>query len=225
MGGRGPDGAGLFQVFKLHTKLGKPIPTIDPAPADPGLAQAPSTSQPASIPVTVTAESAPAASAKPAAPASPSVCAPSRPPPPRRPATSKASRVGTALRLTATPGEPELQRLATRFTVCHSFWGGRISDGSLPDSGRAVPPGAFGPPGEVWAVRWQLPFPLLELGTQRVLLTRAPPWAWSSPSMALVLDAAPSPRCSDHLGGHQEVKAGSSQPRLPSGVHPPHLSL
>ncbi|MXQ83848.1 hypothetical protein E5288_WYG002326 [Bos mutus] len=87
-------GAKHQKVFKLHTKLGKPIPTIDPAPADPGLAQAPSTSQPASIPVTVTAESAPAASAKPAAPASPSVCAPSRPPPPRRPATSKASRVG-----------------------------------------------------------------------------------------------------------------------------------
>ncbi|XP_055287401.1 zinc finger RNA-binding protein 2 [Moschus berezovskii] len=87
-------GAKHQKVFKLHTKLGKPIPTIDPAPANPGLAQAPSTSQPASTPVTVTAESAPAASAKPAAPASPSVCAPSRPPPPRRPATSKASRVG-----------------------------------------------------------------------------------------------------------------------------------
>uniref|UniRef100_A0A8C6FXW7 Zinc finger RNA binding protein 2 n=1 Tax=Moschus moschiferus TaxID=68415 RepID=A0A8C6FXW7_MOSMO len=67
-------GAKHQKVFKLHTKLGKPIPTIDPAPANP--------------------ESAPAASAKPAAPASPSVCAPSRPPPPRRPATSKASRVG-----------------------------------------------------------------------------------------------------------------------------------
>ncbi|XP_040097542.1 zinc finger RNA-binding protein 2 [Oryx dammah] len=66
-------GAKHQKVFKLHTKLGKPIPTIDPAPAT---------------------ESTPAASAKPAAPASPSVCAPSRPPPPRRPATSKASRVG-----------------------------------------------------------------------------------------------------------------------------------
>ena len=83
--------------------------------------------------------------------------------------------MGTALRLTATPGEPELQRLAFQFTVCHSFWGGRTSDGSLPDSGWAVPPGAFGPPGEVWAVRWQLPFPLLELGTQQVLLTLASP--------------------------------------------------
>ncbi|XP_070321078.1 zinc finger RNA-binding protein 2 isoform X5 [Odocoileus virginianus] len=87
-------GAKHQKVFKLHTKLGKPIPTIDPAPANPGLAQAPSTSQPASTPVTVTAESTPAASAKPVAPASPSMCAPSRPPPPRRPATSKASRVG-----------------------------------------------------------------------------------------------------------------------------------
>ncbi|KAF4014769.1 hypothetical protein G4228_006806, partial [Cervus hanglu yarkandensis] len=91
-------GAKHQKVFKLHTKLGKPIPTIDPASANPSLAQAPSTSQPASTPVTVTAESAPAASAKPVAPASPSVCATSRPPPPRRPATSKASRVGPPAR-------------------------------------------------------------------------------------------------------------------------------
>lgn len=44
-------------------------------------------------------------------------------------------------------------------------------------------------------------------------------------SLNLFQDAAPSPRCSDHLSGHREVKAGSLQPRLPSGVHPPHLSL
>ncbi|XP_033256635.2 zinc finger RNA-binding protein 2 [Orcinus orca] len=72
------------KVFKLHTKLGKPIPSMDPAPAN--SAQATSTSQPASTPLT--------AESPPAAPASPSMCAPSRPAPARRPAASKASHVG-----------------------------------------------------------------------------------------------------------------------------------
>ncbi|XP_060001580.1 zinc finger RNA-binding protein 2 isoform X5 [Lagenorhynchus albirostris] len=72
------------KVFKLHTKLGKPIPSMDPAPAN--SAQATSTSQPASTPLTV--------ESPPAAPASPSMCAPSRPAPARRPAASKASHVG-----------------------------------------------------------------------------------------------------------------------------------
>uniref|UniRef100_A0A8C6AL37 Zinc finger RNA binding protein 2 n=1 Tax=Monodon monoceros TaxID=40151 RepID=A0A8C6AL37_MONMO len=53
-------------VFKLHTKLGKPIPSMDPAPAN--SAQATSTSRPASTPLT--------AESPPAAPASPSMCAP-----------------------------------------------------------------------------------------------------------------------------------------------------
>ncbi|KAB0396903.1 hypothetical protein E2I00_009818, partial [Balaenoptera physalus] len=69
------------KVFKLHTKLGKPIPSTDPAPAN--SAQATSTSQPASTPLT--------AESPPAAPASPSMCAPSRPAPARRLAASKAS--------------------------------------------------------------------------------------------------------------------------------------
>ncbi|XP_067590315.1 zinc finger RNA-binding protein 2 isoform X5 [Pseudorca crassidens] len=72
------------KVFKLHTKLGKPIPSMDPAPAN--SAQATSTSQPASTPLT--------AESPPAAPASPSMCAPSRPAPARRPDASKASHMG-----------------------------------------------------------------------------------------------------------------------------------
>nr|XP_058916000.1 zinc finger RNA-binding protein 2 isoform X5 [Kogia breviceps] len=72
------------QVFKLHTKLGKPIPSLDPAPAN--SAQATSSSQPAATPLT--------AESPPAAPASPSMCAPSTPAPARRPAALKASHVG-----------------------------------------------------------------------------------------------------------------------------------
>nr|XP_058915997.1 zinc finger RNA-binding protein 2 isoform X2 [Kogia breviceps] len=72
------------KVFKLHTKLGKPIPSLDPAPAN--SAQATSSSQPAATPLT--------AESPPAAPASPSMCAPSTPAPARRPAALKASHVG-----------------------------------------------------------------------------------------------------------------------------------
>ncbi|XP_028342584.1 zinc finger RNA-binding protein 2-like isoform X3 [Physeter macrocephalus] len=83
------------QVFKLHTKLGKPIPSMDPAPAN--SAQATSTSQPASTPLT--------AESPPAAPASPSMCAPSTPAPARRPAALKASHVGPPA-LPAADGRP-----------------------------------------------------------------------------------------------------------------------
>ncbi|XP_028342585.1 zinc finger RNA-binding protein 2-like isoform X4 [Physeter macrocephalus] len=83
------------KVFKLHTKLGKPIPSMDPAPAN--SAQATSTSQPASTPLT--------AESPPAAPASPSMCAPSTPAPARRPAALKASHVGPPA-LPAADGRP-----------------------------------------------------------------------------------------------------------------------
>ncbi|XP_018871866.3 zinc finger RNA-binding protein 2 isoform X2 [Gorilla gorilla gorilla] len=57
------------KVFKLHTKLGKPIPTLEPAPAT---------------------ESPPGAEAKPTSPTGPSVCASSRPALAKRPVASKA---------------------------------------------------------------------------------------------------------------------------------------
>lgn len=91
----GPDGGlRLFQVFKLHTKLGKPIPTIEPVPGNSSSAPATRTSEPAPV----TTESPPAAPAKPAAPAGPSVRAPSRPELAKRPGASRATRVGTCCR-------------------------------------------------------------------------------------------------------------------------------
>lgn len=84
-------GLGLFQVLKLHTKLGKPIPTIEPVLGDSSSAQATCTSKPAPV----ATESPPMASAKPTAPAGPGVCALSKPAPARRPAALKARSVGT----------------------------------------------------------------------------------------------------------------------------------
>ncbi|XP_026311395.1 zinc finger RNA-binding protein 2 [Piliocolobus tephrosceles] len=72
-------GAKHQKVFKLHTKLGKPIPTLEPAPAT---------------------ESTPGVEAKPASPTGPSVCAPSRPALAKRPVASKASCEG--------PPEPQI---------------------------------------------------------------------------------------------------------------------
>uniref|UniRef100_A0A667H3A2 Zinc finger RNA binding protein 2 n=1 Tax=Lynx canadensis TaxID=61383 RepID=A0A667H3A2_LYNCA len=69
-------GAKHQKVFKLHSKLGKPIPPIEPVPAP------------------LTAESPPTASAKPTAPAGPSAHALSKPGPARRLAALKASRLG-----------------------------------------------------------------------------------------------------------------------------------
>uniref|UniRef100_A0A2K5DLJ1 Zinc finger RNA binding protein 2 n=1 Tax=Aotus nancymaae TaxID=37293 RepID=A0A2K5DLJ1_AOTNA len=66
-------GAKHQKVFKLHTKLGKPIPTLEPAQAT---------------------ESAPGAETKATPPTGPSVCAPSRPALARRPVASKASPKG-----------------------------------------------------------------------------------------------------------------------------------
>ncbi|XP_017702645.1 PREDICTED: zinc finger RNA-binding protein 2 [Rhinopithecus bieti] len=72
-------GAKHQKAFKLHTKLGKPIPTLEPAPAT---------------------ESTPGVEAKPASPTGPSVCAPSRPALAKRPVASKASCEG--------PPEPQI---------------------------------------------------------------------------------------------------------------------
>ncbi|XP_031515974.1 zinc finger RNA-binding protein 2 isoform X3 [Papio anubis] len=66
-------GAKHQKVFKLHTKLGKPIPTLEPAPA---------------------AESTPGVEAKPTSATGPSVCAPSRPALTKRPVALKASCQG-----------------------------------------------------------------------------------------------------------------------------------
>ncbi|XP_011822848.1 PREDICTED: zinc finger RNA-binding protein 2 [Mandrillus leucophaeus] len=66
-------GAKHQKVFKLHTKLGKPIPTLEPAPAT---------------------ESTPGVEAKPASATGPSVCAPSRPALTKRPVALKASCQG-----------------------------------------------------------------------------------------------------------------------------------
>uniref|UniRef100_A0A8C7AI52 Zinc finger RNA binding protein 2 n=1 Tax=Neovison vison TaxID=452646 RepID=A0A8C7AI52_NEOVI len=79
-------GARHQKVLKLHTKLGKPIPAIEPVPGDSSSAQATRTSQPAPL----TAESPPAGSAKPTAPAGPSACTPSKPALTKRPAAWKA---------------------------------------------------------------------------------------------------------------------------------------
>ncbi|KAL4663474.1 hypothetical protein H8957_013641 [Semnopithecus entellus] len=72
-------GAKHQKAFKLHTKLGKPIPTLEPAPAT---------------------DSTPGVEAKPASPTGPSVCAPSRPALDKRPVASKASCEG--------PPEPQI---------------------------------------------------------------------------------------------------------------------
>nr|XP_031292803.1 zinc finger RNA-binding protein 2 isoform X1 [Camelus dromedarius] len=70
-------GAKHQKVFKLHTKLGKPIPTTAPAPGSAS-----------SAPATCATESPPAA------PAGPGVCAPSQPTPAKRTVASKASHEG-----------------------------------------------------------------------------------------------------------------------------------
>ncbi|XP_047633468.1 zinc finger RNA-binding protein 2 isoform X2 [Phacochoerus africanus] len=98
-------GAKHQKVFKLHTKLGKPIPTIEPAPENSSSSQATGTSKTAST--SLPTESPPLALAKPSAPAGPSVCAPGRPAPAKRPAASKASRVGSLEQRTADSRLPE----------------------------------------------------------------------------------------------------------------------
>ncbi|XP_032108385.1 zinc finger RNA-binding protein 2-like [Sapajus apella] len=69
-------GAKHQKVFKLHAKLGKPIPTLEPA----GATESPPRAEAKAMPLT-----------------SPSVCAPSRPALARIPVASKASCKGTCL--------------------------------------------------------------------------------------------------------------------------------
>ncbi|KAI5223501.1 zinc finger RNA-binding protein 2 [Manis pentadactyla] len=123
-------GAKHQKVFKLHTKLGKPIPTIEPVPGNSSLTQATCTSKPASV----TTGSPPAASAKPKAsakptksviPANPRGPAPSRTALAKRAVASKTMCMGTpqpqavssrpsekkpAHPLSEGPGEPSTQR-------------------------------------------------------------------------------------------------------------------
>ncbi|XP_024898837.1 zinc finger RNA-binding protein 2 [Pteropus alecto] len=86
-------GARHQKVFKLHTKLGKPIPTIEPAPGTSSSFQTTCTKKQAPL----TMDSPPVASTKPAAPASCSVHTPSRPEPTKRLAPSKNKHVGPRL--------------------------------------------------------------------------------------------------------------------------------
>lgn len=90
-------------------QTGEAHPTVDPRPANPHAARAPSTSQPASIPVTVTAEGAPWPQPSPRPPPAPAMCAPSRPPHAQETGHLEGLACGYGSRLTATPGEPELQ--------------------------------------------------------------------------------------------------------------------
>lgn len=114
---RKPDEAGgadtgprLFQVFRLHSKLGKPIPAIEPVPGGSRL----------------TADRPPAASDSPSKPAQA-----------RRPAARKASSVGTCLRATASHPRPD-SRLTLGFQggacpvnlcACSPGSGGRAGTG------------------------------------------------------------------------------------------------
>ncbi|KAM5230340.1 zinc finger RNA-binding protein 2 isoform 2-T2 [Hipposideros larvatus] len=83
-------GAKHQKVYKLHTKLGKPIPTIEPAPRKSSSSQITCTSKPAPL----TTESPAMASAKSAAPSDHSVHTPSRSELAKRPVARKATCVG-----------------------------------------------------------------------------------------------------------------------------------
>ncbi|XP_034513406.1 zinc finger RNA-binding protein 2 isoform X3 [Ailuropoda melanoleuca] len=96
-------GARHQKVLKLHTKLGKPIPTIEPVPGDPSSAQAPCASKPAPL----AAESPPTASNKPTASAGPGVGTLSKPALARRPAALKATSVGPSKLQAAGSRPPE----------------------------------------------------------------------------------------------------------------------
>ncbi|KAM5308960.1 zinc finger RNA-binding protein 2 isoform 2-T2 [Glossophaga mutica] len=83
-------GAKHQKVFKLHIKLGKPIPTIEPMPGNSGSAQTACTSKPAPL----TPGSPPATSAKPMEPAGSSMHTPGGLELPERPVASKATCTG-----------------------------------------------------------------------------------------------------------------------------------
>ncbi|KAK2489285.1 hypothetical protein MC885_006995, partial [Smutsia gigantea] len=124
-------GAKHQKVVKLHTKLGKPIPTIEPVPGNSSLTQATCTSKLASV----TMESPPAASAKPEVPANPRVQASSGTALAKRPVASKTMCMGLpqpqavssrpsekkpAHPLSEGPGEPSTQRGSGE--ASGSFW-------------------------------------------------------------------------------------------------------
>ncbi|XP_040485523.1 zinc finger RNA-binding protein 2 [Ursus maritimus] len=99
-------GARHQKVLKLHTKLGKPIPTIEPVPGDPSSAQAPCASKPAPL----AAESPTTASTKPTASAGPGMGALSKPALAKRPASLKATSVGPSKLQAAGSRPPEGKR-------------------------------------------------------------------------------------------------------------------
>ncbi|XP_012584870.1 PREDICTED: zinc finger RNA-binding protein 2 [Condylura cristata] len=80
-------GAKHQKVFKLHTKLGKPIPIVEPAPGNSRLAQPAGSSEPAPLTPLDPA-------AKPVAPAGPGTHTLSKPVPPQRPPASQAAPAG-----------------------------------------------------------------------------------------------------------------------------------
>ncbi|XP_054549029.1 zinc finger RNA-binding protein 2 [Talpa occidentalis] len=83
-------GARHQKVFKLHTKLGKPIPIIEPAPGNSSLSQPTGTGKPAPLAM----QSPPNTSAKPVAPAGPDTHNLSKPALPKGPPASQATRAG-----------------------------------------------------------------------------------------------------------------------------------
>ncbi|XP_045686888.1 zinc finger RNA-binding protein 2 isoform X5 [Phyllostomus hastatus] len=83
-------GAKHQKVFKLYTKLGKPIPTIEPVPGNSSSAQTTCTSKPAPL----TTESPPVTSTKPVEPPGSSMHTPGGLELPKKPVVSKASCTG-----------------------------------------------------------------------------------------------------------------------------------
>ncbi|XP_036898439.1 zinc finger RNA-binding protein 2 isoform X3 [Sturnira hondurensis] len=98
-------GAKHQKVFKLHAKLGKPIPTIEPVPGNSSSAPTTCTSKPAPL----NTESPPVTSAKPVEPAGSSMHTPGGLEPPKRLVVSKAT-------CTVLPGPPEPKAAGCRPT-------------------------------------------------------------------------------------------------------------
>ncbi|XP_077889625.1 zinc finger RNA-binding protein 2 isoform X7 [Ictidomys tridecemlineatus] len=92
-------GAKHQKVFKLHTKLGKPIPTIEPTPRSPARSS--------SRPGPHTSDSAPEASTRPSASASTSLHTPGRPALAKRTVASSALREGPPRTQAARSRPPE----------------------------------------------------------------------------------------------------------------------
>ncbi|XP_037021184.2 zinc finger RNA-binding protein 2 [Artibeus jamaicensis] len=105
-------GAKHQKVFKLHTKLGKPIPTIEPVPGNSSSAPTTCTSKPAPL----YTESPPVTSAKPMEPAGSSMHTPGRLELPKRLVVSKATCTGPPELKTAgcRPAEGKLAHLKSK---------------------------------------------------------------------------------------------------------------